>query len=81
MVKLVLLQCNLSDNQWQRTSELLYNFTPGKFYAYLLNAEPSNCVLKTYNTDFDDITITFTDENGRPWKIEDKGNLSLLINK
>ena len=35
--------------------------------------------LKTYNTDFDDIAIKFKDENGRPWKIEDKGNLALLI--
>ena len=29
--------------------------------------EPKNLVfLKTYKTDFDDILITFTDQNGRP---------------
>ena len=33
----------------------------------LLNAEPSNLVfLETYNTEFDEINITFTDQNGRP---------------
>ena len=37
--------------------------------------------LKSYNTEFDDIIITFTDQNGRPLEIEDKVNLTLLINK
>ena len=37
--------------------------------------------LKTYDTDFDEIIITFTDQNSRPLEIEDKVNLTLLINK
>ena len=37
--------------------------------------------MKTYNTKFDEIIKTFTDQNGRPLKIEDKINLTLLINK
>ena len=53
-----------------------------KSYGYLLNVETSNLiVLKTYNTEFDNITITFTDENGRQLEIEDRVNLTLLINK
>ena len=60
---------------------MLYTFTPNKFYAYLLNVEPNNLVfLKTYNTEFDEIIIIFTDENGRLSEIEDKVNLTLLIN-
>ena len=44
--------------------------------------EPSNLVfLKTYNTEFDQIIITFTDPNGRLLEIEDKVNLTLLIDK
>ena len=36
--------------------------TPNKSYVYLLNVESSNLVfLKTYNTNFDAIIITFTD--------------------
>ena len=43
----------LIDNQYQQKSELLYSFTPNKYYTYLLNVEPSNLVfLKTYNTEF-----------------------------
>ena len=78
----VVLAHNLVDNEYQQKSEVLYTFTPNKSYAYLLNVEPSNLVfLKTYNTEFDEIIITFTDQNGRPLKIEDKDNLVLLINK
>ena len=63
-------------------SEVLYIFTPNKSYTYLLNVEPSNLVfLKTYNTEFDEIIITFTNQNGRPLEIKDKVNLTLLINK
>ena len=62
VVEVVLVQCNLVDNQYQQKSEVLYTFTPGKCYAYLLNFEPSNLVFfKTYNTEFDEIIITFAD--------------------
>ena len=48
----------------------------------MLKVEPSNLVfLKTYNAEFDEISITFTDQNGRPFKTEYKVNLTLFINK
>ena len=78
VVEVVLVQCNLVDNQYQQISDVLYTFMPNKSYAYLLNVEPSNLVfLKTYNNEIDDITTTFTDKI----EIEDKVNLILLINK
>ena len=80
MSEAVSVQCYLVDNQYQQKSEVLYTFTPNKPYPYLLNVEPSNLVfLKSCNTDFDDIIITFTDQNGRPLEIEDKVNLTRLI--
>ena len=36
--------------------------------------------LKFYNTEFNEIIITLTDQNGRPLGMEDKVNLTLLIN-
>ena len=55
---------------------------PNKSYAYFLNVEPSNLVfLKTYNTEFDKITITFMDQHGRLLEVENKVNLTLLMNK
>ena len=80
-VEVVLVQCNLTDNQYQQKSEVLYTFTLIKCYTYLLNVELSNLVfLKTCNTKFDEIVVTFTDQNGKPLEIEDKVNLKLVIN-
>ena len=31
--------------------------------------------------EFDDIIMTFTDQNGRPTEIENSGDLMLIINK
>ena len=60
-VELVLVQCNSVDNQYQQKYEESYISTPNKSYTYLLNIEPSNlAVLKTYNTQFDDIFVKFT---------------------
>ena len=77
------------DNKSQQKFAVFYTFTPSKSYAYLLNVESSNLVLlevwwyyqEHCNTEFDEIIKTFTDQYGRPLKIEDKVNLTLLINK
>ena len=38
---------------------------PSKSYAYFLNVERSNLVfLRTYNTEFDETIIKFTNQNG-----------------
>ena len=82
MVEVVLVKCNLIDNQYQQRPEILHNFWPNKSHAYLLNVEPSNLVfLKTYNTTFDEIIITCTDWNGAALEIEDKVNITLFIDK
>ena len=40
---------------------------PNKSYAYLLIVEQSHSVfLETFNTEFDDINIRFTDQNAKP---------------
>ena len=62
--------------------QVLHTFFLNKSYAYLLKVEPSNLVC---NTEFDEIIITFTDQNGRPLVIDYNVNLiitsKLLINK
>ena len=82
VVEVVLVQCNLVDNQYQQNSEVWYTFKPNKFYTYVLNVEASNLVFfKTYNTEFDEIIITFTHQNGRPLETEGKVSVALLTNK
>ena len=82
VVEVVLVVLVLLDNQYQQKSVVLYTVTPNKSYAYLLNVEPSNLVfLKTCNTEFDEIILTFMNQNGRPLETEYKVTLTLLINK
>ena len=57
------------------------HFYANRYYAYLLNVEPSNLVLKTYSNEFDEPIITFTDQNDRRLEIKEKIILTLLINK
>ena len=78
LMNLLVLQICHENNQYEQKSDVLYTFTGNKSYAYLLNDEPSNLVfLKTYNTEFYEIIITFTDQIGRPLEIEVKVNLKL----
>ena len=82
MVKVVLVQFNLVSSQYQQRSEVLNTFIHNKFYSYLLNIELSNLVLsETYNSEFDNIIVTFMDQNSSPLEIEDKISLTLLINR
>ena len=75
----VLVQGNLVDNQYKQNSDVLI---PKKSLAYLLDVEPSNLVFsKTYDTEFDEILITFIAQNGRPLEMENNVNFGLLINK
>ena len=37
--------------------------------------------MRTYNTEFEEIILTFTDQSGGPLEIEDKVNLKLLNNE
>ena len=51
VIEVVLMPCNLANNQYLQKSEVLYNFTPNKSYFYLQTVKPSNLVfLKTYKT-------------------------------
>ena len=82
IAKVVFVQFNLVDSQYQQKSDMLYPFTPNKSYSYLLNIEQSNLVvLETYSNEFDDYKVIFTDQNGRPLEAEDKVTLTLLIIK
>ena len=82
MTEVVFVQCNLADFQYQQNYKVLYTISLNQSYAYLLIAEPSILVfLKTYNTKFDEVIVTFTDQNYRSFEIKGNVNLILLINK
>ena len=67
--------------RYQQKSEVLYTVTYNKSYTYSSNVKANNLVfLKTSNTEFDEIIITFTwSENGRVLEIEEKVKLTNRI--
>ena len=80
IVELVLVHCNLVNNNYQQDSRILYTFVPNKPFGNLLKISPTNHIfLKTFNSEFQEIRIWFTDQTSNPLKVEDKINLTLII--
>ena len=80
IVELVLFHCNLVNNDYQQDSRILYTFVPNKPFGSLLEISPSNHVfLKTYNSEFREIKVWFTNKKSRPLEVEDKINVTLII--
>ena len=60
-------------------SRVLYTFVPNKFFGSLLDIFPSNHIfLKTFNSEYDEIVVWFTDQNSKPLEIEDRINLIMV---
>ena len=73
ITEVVLVHCNIINNDYQQDSRVWYTFVPNKpFGSSLLEIAPTNCIfLKTFNSEFQDIEVWFTDQNSQPLEIED----------
>ena len=82
VVELVLVHCNLVNNDYQQDSRILYAFVPNKTFGSLLEISPTNHIfLKTFNSEFQEIKIWFTDQTSAPLELGDKINVTLIIKK
>ena len=80
IVELVLVHCNLVNNDYQKDSRILYTFVPNKTFGSLLEISPTNQVfLKTFNSEFQEVKTWFTDQTSKPLELEDKTNITLII--
>ena len=80
VVELILIHCNIVDNSYQQNSRILYTFLEKKHFGSLLEISPPNCTsLKTFNSEFYEIKVWFTDQNNNPLEVEDKINTTLII--
>ena len=76
----VLVHCNIVNNDFQHDSRVLYTFVPDKSFGSLLEISPTNHIcLKTFNSEYDEIKVWFTDQNSQPLEIEDRINLTIVI--
>ena len=80
ITEVVLVHCNFVNNDYQQDSRVLYTFVPNKSFGSLLEISPTNHIfLKTFNSEYDEIKVWFTDQNSQPLEIEDRINLTMVI--
>ena len=73
IVELVLIHCNLVNNNYQQSSRILYAFAPNKPFGSLLEISPPNHIfLKTFNSEFQEMKVWFKVQNSKPIEAEDK---------
>ena len=78
--EVVLVHCNLVNNDYQQATKLLFTFVANKLFGQLINITPhSPTMLKTTNAEFPFIEICFTDQNNRPLEMEHNVNIALII--
>ena len=79
-VEVVLVHCNLVNNNYQQASKVLFTFVPNKQFGQLITITThSPAMLKTTNAELSFIEIWFTDQNNRSLEIEGNVNIALII--
>ena len=67
ITEVVLLHCNISNNDYHHDSRALRTFTPNISLGQRLNTLPKIFIfLKTFNSEFSYIGVWFTDQNSKP---------------
>ena len=80
ITEVVLLHCNIANNDYQQDSRILYTFVPTKSFGSLSEISPTNHIfLITFNLEYNEIEVCFTGQNSRPLDIEDRINLTMVI--
>ena len=75
-----LVHCDVVNNDYQQDSRVLYTFVSNKLFGSLLEISPTNHIfLKTFNSEYSEIKVWFTDQNSKPLEIEDRINLTMVI--
>ena len=80
ITEIVLVHFDIVSNDYQQNSRVLCTFLPNKLYGSLLEISPTNHIfLKTFNSEYNEINVWFTDQNSQPLEIEDKLDLTMVI--
>ena len=73
ITELVLMHCNIVNNDYQQDWRVLYTFVPNKSFGQLLDISPKNFIFfKTLNSEFSYIQVWFTDQNSKPLEMKIK---------
>ena len=64
-----------------KIQRVMYRFVPNKSFGQLLDISPKTFIfLKTFNSEFPYIKVWFTDQQSEPREIENKINITVVIN-
>ena len=64
ITEVLLVYCNIVNNDYQQNSRTLYTFLPNKLFGNLLEISPTNFIpFKTFNSEFQAIKVWLTDQN------------------
>ena len=80
IIEVILIHCNILNKDYQQDSRVLYTFVPNKPFGSLLEISPTNHIfLKTFNCEYGEIKVWFTDQNSKPLEMEDRIILKMVI--
>ena len=80
ITEVVLVHCNIVNNDYQQDSRVLHTFVPNKPFGSLLEIYPANQIfLEIFNSEFQTIEVWFIDQNGQTLEIKDRINFTLVI--
>ena len=80
ITEVVLVHCDIVNNDYQQYSRVLFTFVPNKPFGSLLEISPTNhIILKTFNSEYDEIKVWFTDQNSQQLDIEDRIDLTMVV--
>ena len=80
ITEVVLVHCDIFNNDYQHDSRVLYTFFPNKPFGSLLEISPTNHLFsKTFNSEYDEIIVWFTNQNSQPLEIEERINLTMVV--
>ena len=76
ITEVVLVYCNIDNNDYQHDLRVLHTFIPNKLFSQLLDISPKTfIILKTaYNA------LWLTDQTSKPLEIENNLSINLVIN-
>ena len=70
--EVVIVHCNIVNNNYQQDSVVLYAFVPHKSFGQLLDISQKKIFLKIFESEFPDNEVWFTDKNSKSLKKEKK---------
>ena len=80
ITEVVLVHCNIVNNDYQQGSTVLYRFVANIPFGSLLEISSANHIfLKVFNSELQTIEVWFTDQNSHPIRNRRQNKLTLVI--